>query len=96
MYLYSGIRAVLHSYWSGSCSIVICDGYKGLEWIATCDRKISSCSLSVMCVTYLYRLESPSGLTVHIVSRLSQHIEVSIEIIVSVEIVLHLTYFYRE
>jgi hypothetical protein len=42
----------------------------------TCDRKISSCSLSVMCATYLYRLESSSELTVHIVSRLSQQIEV--------------------
>jgi hypothetical protein len=42
----------------------------------TCDRKISSCSLSVMCATCLYRLESQSGLTMHIVSRLSQHIKV--------------------
>jgi hypothetical protein len=55
---------------------VICNCYKGLEWIATPDQKISSCSLSVMCVTCLYQLESPSGLTVHIVSRLSQLIEV--------------------
>jgi hypothetical protein len=29
-----------------------------------------------MCATYLYRLESPSELTVHIVSRLNQQIEV--------------------
>jgi hypothetical protein len=29
-----------------------------------------------MCTTCLYRLESPSGLTVHMVSRLSQQIEV--------------------
>jgi hypothetical protein len=29
-----------------------------------------------MCATCLYRLESPSRLTVHIVSRLSQQIEV--------------------
>jgi hypothetical protein len=56
--------------------MVICDGFKGLEWIATCDRKISSCSFSVMCATCLYRLESPSGLTMHIVSRLSQQIKV--------------------
>jgi hypothetical protein len=55
---------------------VICDGYKGFEWIATCDQKISSCSLSVMCATCLYQLESPSGLTVDIVSRLSQQIKV--------------------
>jgi hypothetical protein len=76
LYNYSSIRDVLRSSWSGSCAIVICDGYKGLEWIATCDRKISLCSLSVMCATCLYGLESPSGLTVHIVSRLSQQIEV--------------------
>jgi hypothetical protein len=42
----------------------------------TCDRKISSCSLSIMCATCLYRPESQSGLTMHIVSRLSQQIEV--------------------
>jgi hypothetical protein len=42
----------------------------------TCDRKISLCSLFVICATCLYRLESPSRLTVHIVSRLSQQIEV--------------------
>jgi hypothetical protein len=42
----------------------------------TCDQKISSCSLSIMCATCLYWLESSSGLTVHIVSRLSQQIEV--------------------
>jgi hypothetical protein len=42
----------------------------------TYDRKISSCSSSVMCATCLYRPKSPSGLTVHIVSRLSQQIEV--------------------
>jgi hypothetical protein len=47
--------------------MVICDGYKGLKWIATCDWKISSCLLSVMCATCLYQLESPSRLTVHIV-----------------------------
>jgi hypothetical protein len=29
-----------------------------------------------MCATCLYRQESPSGLTVHMVSRLSQQIEV--------------------
>jgi hypothetical protein len=74
--LFSGTRAVLRSSWSASCTIVICDGFEGLEWIATCDQKISSCSLSVMCATCLYRLESPSGLTVHIVSRLSQQIKV--------------------
>jgi hypothetical protein len=56
--------------------MVICDSFKGLEWIATCDRKISSCYFSVMCATCLYRLKSPSRLTVHIVSRLSQQIEV--------------------
>jgi hypothetical protein len=43
-------------------------------WYVT--EKISSCSLSVMCAIGLYRLESPLGLTVHIVSRLSQQIEV--------------------
>jgi hypothetical protein len=42
----------------------------------TCDRTISTCSFFVMCVTCLYRLESPSRLTMHIVSRLSQQIEV--------------------
>jgi hypothetical protein len=42
----------------------------------TCDQKISSCSLSIMCATCLYWLKSSSGLTVHIVSRLSQQIEV--------------------
>jgi hypothetical protein len=42
----------------------------------TFDRKISLCSLSVMCATCLYQLESPSGLTVHIVSGLSQQIKV--------------------
>jgi hypothetical protein len=52
--------------------MVICDGYKGLEWIVTCDRKISSCSLSIMSATCLYQLESPSGLTMHIVNKLSQ------------------------
>jgi hypothetical protein len=26
-FLYSGIKAVLHSSWSGPCAIVICDGY---------------------------------------------------------------------
>jgi hypothetical protein len=40
------------------------------------DRKISSCPLSVMCATCLYRLESPSELTVHIVSKLNQQIKV--------------------
>jgi hypothetical protein len=49
---------------------------EGLEWITICDRKISSCSLSVMCATCFYRLESPLGLTVHIVSTLNQQIEV--------------------
>jgi hypothetical protein len=39
-------------------------------------EKISLCSLSVMCATCLYRLESPLGLTMHIVSMLSQHIKV--------------------
>jgi hypothetical protein len=39
-------------------------------------RKISSCSLSILCATYLYRMESPSGLIVHIVSRLSQQIKI--------------------
>jgi hypothetical protein len=73
---YSGIRAILCSSWSGSCAMVICDGFKGLEWIATCDRMISSYSFSVMCATCLYRLESPSRLIVHIVSWLRQHIEV--------------------
>jgi hypothetical protein len=29
-----------------------------------------------MCATYLYQLESPSGLNMHIVSRLRQQIEV--------------------
>jgi hypothetical protein len=29
-----------------------------------------------MCATCLYRLESPSGLTVHIVNKLSQQIKV--------------------
>jgi hypothetical protein len=38
-YLKSGIRAALHSSWSGFCAIVICDGYKGLEWTATYDQK---------------------------------------------------------
>jgi branched-subunit amino acid transport protein len=76
LYPISGIIAVLCSSWYGSCTIVICDGYKGLEWITICDQKISSCSLSVMCATCLYRLESPLGLTMHIVSRLSQQIEV--------------------
>jgi hypothetical protein len=33
-------------------------------------------ALSVMCATYLYQLELPSGLTMHIVSRLSQQIKV--------------------
>jgi hypothetical protein len=42
----------------------------------TCDQKISSCSLSFMCATCLNRLESPSGPTVHMVSRLSQQIKV--------------------
>jgi hypothetical protein len=42
----------------------------------TCDRKISLCSFSVMCATCLYQLESPSELTVNIVSRLSQQIKV--------------------
>jgi hypothetical protein len=73
---YSGIRAVLRSSWSGSCAMVICDGYYWLEWIATCDWKISSYSFSVMCATCLYWLKSPSGLTVHIVSGLSQQIKV--------------------
>jgi hypothetical protein len=75
-YPYSGIRVILRSSWSRSCTIVICDGFEGLEWIATCDRKISSCSLSVLCATCLYGLESSSGLTVHIISRLSQQIKV--------------------
>jgi hypothetical protein len=48
----------------------------GLEWIATYDRKISLCFSSVMCASCLYQLESPLGLTMHIVSRLSQQIEV--------------------
>jgi hypothetical protein len=39
-------------------------------------EKTSSCSLSVMCAIGLYWLESPLGLTVHIVSRLRQQIEV--------------------
>jgi hypothetical protein len=75
-YPYSGIRVILRSSWSGSCAIVICDGYKGLEWIVTCDRNISSCPHSVMCATCLYRLESSSRLIVHKVSRLCQHIKV--------------------
>jgi hypothetical protein len=41
-----------------------------------CDQKISSCSFSVMYATCFYWLESSSGLTMHVVSRLSQHIEV--------------------
>jgi hypothetical protein len=71
---YSGFRAVLHSSWSGSYAMVICDGFEGLECITTCDRKISLYSLSVMCATCLYRLESPSRLIVHTVSGLSQQI----------------------
>jgi hypothetical protein len=39
-------------------------------------KNISLSSLSVMCSTCLYRLESPWGLTVHIVSRMGQQIEV--------------------
>jgi hypothetical protein len=39
-------------------------------------EKISLCSLSIIRVTFLYQLESPSGLTMHIVSRFSQQIEV--------------------
>jgi hypothetical protein len=39
-------------------------------------KNISLSSLSVMCSTCLYWLESPWGLTVHIVSRMGQHIEV--------------------
>jgi hypothetical protein len=42
----------------------------------TCDRKISSFSFSVMCASCLYQLLSPSGLTVHIITRLCQQIEV--------------------
>jgi hypothetical protein len=42
----------------------------------TCDQMMSSCSFSVMCATCVYWLESPSGLTVHIVNGLSQYIEV--------------------
>jgi hypothetical protein len=37
-------------------------------------KKISLYSLSVMCATCLYQLESPWGLIVHIVSELSQQI----------------------
>jgi hypothetical protein len=48
-------------------------GWSGLQHVT---EKISSCSLSIMCATCLYQLESPSALTVHIVSRLSQQIEV--------------------
>jgi hypothetical protein len=55
---------------------VICDGYKRLEWIVTCDQKIILCSLSIMFATCLYQLESPSELIVHIVSRLIQQIKV--------------------
>jgi hypothetical protein len=55
--------------------MVICDGFYGLELIVTCDQKIISCSLFVICATCLYQLESPLGLTVHIVSRLIQQIE---------------------
>ena len=39
-------------------------------------QKISLCSFSVMHTTCPYRLESPSGLTVCIVSRLNQQIKV--------------------
>jgi hypothetical protein len=72
LYPYSGIRSILHSSWSGCHTIVIRNGYKGLEWTARCDQNISLCSLSIMCATCLYQLESPSGETMHIVSRLSQ------------------------
>jgi hypothetical protein len=40
------------------------------------ERLVRALSLSVMCATCLYRLESPSRLTVHIVSRMCQQIEV--------------------
>jgi hypothetical protein len=75
-YRYSGITTVLCSSWSGWCAMVICDSFKGLECIATSDWKISSCPFSIMCATCLCRVKSPSGLTVHIISTLSQQIEV--------------------
>jgi hypothetical protein len=70
--------------------MVICDGYLGLEWIVICDQKISSCSFSVMCATCQYRLKSPSGLTMHVVSRLSQQIEVilsDLHLIIGIDLV---------
>jgi hypothetical protein len=80
---YSSIRAILRSSWFRSCAMVIRDGYKGLEWIVTCDQKISSCFLSVMFATCLYQPKSPSLLS-------------SSYIIVSIENILCLTGFYRE
>jgi hypothetical protein len=49
---------------------------KGRSRLRHVTKKISLCSLSVMCLTCLYRLESPWGLIVHIVSGLSQQINV--------------------
>jgi hypothetical protein len=39
-------------------------------------KKVSSCSLSVMCTTCLYRMKSLSELTVYIVNRLNQQVKV--------------------
>jgi hypothetical protein len=88
---YNCIRAVLHSLRSRSCTytwyvmlrfiwwIYYCMTWldqSRLKLIASCDWMINSRSFSVVRETCLYRLESPSGLIVCIISRLSQQIEV--------------------
>jgi hypothetical protein len=88
---YSGIRAILGSLRYGSCTytwyvmvrfmwwIYSCMNWLDQSWLMLamlCDWMISSHSFSVMCATCLYQLESPLGLTMHIVGRLSQWIEV--------------------
>jgi hypothetical protein len=89
--LYSGIRVIMHSLRPRSCTYTWYVMVRFMWWIywcmtwldqlrlkliASCGWIIISRSLSVMCATYLYRLKSASGLTIYIVSILSQQIEV--------------------
>jgi hypothetical protein len=73
---YSGFRVVFHSFWSRSFFCTALTGSIGVEkWgnlIVSCDWMASSRSFSIVCTTCPYRLESPSGLAVCMVSGLSQ------------------------
>jgi hypothetical protein len=77
---YSGIRAILHSFWSGSFVVQFWLGQSGLKrggsWLCHVTEWLVCIFFSVVCVACPYRPESPSGLVACMVSGLSQHAEV--------------------